>query len=156
MFDKSRWLIQEHDAETVKLLSESLRIKPLCAKLLINRDYTDVSSARSFIEKSDAFLYDRKRGKNLEFQCQQFIPLYHRNMRDNLRTCTVRILPRARLPQRKTARHKLRKASQDDIFNVHIHYSARNIHSSRRSNPFKVFGYPASLDKNERYRRAHI
>ena len=58
MFDKSRWLIQEHDAETVKLLSESLRIKPLCAKLLINRDYTDVSSARSFIEKSDAFLYD--------------------------------------------------------------------------------------------------
>lgn len=58
MFDKSRWLIQEHDAETVKLLSESLRIKPLCAKLLINREYTDVQSARSFIEKSDAFLYD--------------------------------------------------------------------------------------------------
>ncbi len=58
MFNKSRWLIREHDAETVKLLSESLRIKPLCAKLLINRDYTDVESARSFIEKSDAFLYD--------------------------------------------------------------------------------------------------
>ena len=58
MFDKSRWQIQEHDAETVKLLSESLRIKPLCAKLLINRDYTDVESARAFIEKSDSFLYD--------------------------------------------------------------------------------------------------
>ena len=58
MFDKNRWLIREHDAKTVKLLSESLRITPLCAKLLINRDYTDVASARSFIEKSDAFLYD--------------------------------------------------------------------------------------------------
>jgi len=58
MFDKSRWLIREHDAKTVKILSESLRIKPLCAKLLINRGYTDIESAKSFIEKSDAFLYN--------------------------------------------------------------------------------------------------
>ena len=58
MFDKSRWMIQIHDEKNVNLLSESLRINPLCAKLLINRGYTDIESARSFIEKSDAFLYD--------------------------------------------------------------------------------------------------
>ena len=58
MFDKNRWIIQNHDEKIVKLLSESLRVKPLCAKLLINRGYMDVEGARSFIEKSDAFLYD--------------------------------------------------------------------------------------------------
>ncbi|MBR6745571.1 MAG: single-stranded-DNA-specific exonuclease RecJ [Clostridia bacterium] len=58
MYDKSRWMIPSHDEKNVKLLADSLRIKPLCAKLLINRGYTDVAPARSFIEKSDAFLYD--------------------------------------------------------------------------------------------------
>jgi single-stranded-DNA-specific exonuclease len=58
MFDKNKWQIQTHDDEIVKLLSKSLRIKPLCAKLLINRGYTDVETAKAFIGKSDAFLYD--------------------------------------------------------------------------------------------------
>ena len=58
MFDKNRWLIQEQDDAIVKLLSEKLRIKPLCAKLLINRGYSDMSSAKAFIDKSDAFLYN--------------------------------------------------------------------------------------------------
>ena len=58
MFDKNRWQIQEHDDMFVKLLSESLHVKPLCAKLLINRGYTDSEKAKAFIQKSDAFLYD--------------------------------------------------------------------------------------------------
>ena len=58
MFDKNRWVIPSHDAEIVKLLSDALRIKPLCAKLLINRGYTNVEAAKAFIEKSDTFLYD--------------------------------------------------------------------------------------------------
>lgn len=58
MFDKNRWMIPSHDPETVKSLSNTLRIKPLCAKLLINRGYTDIEAARAFIEKSDTFLYD--------------------------------------------------------------------------------------------------
>ncbi len=58
MFDKSRWQVQSQEAELVKLLSKSLRIKPLCARLLINRGYMDVDAAKAFINKSDAFLYD--------------------------------------------------------------------------------------------------
>jgi len=58
MFDKNRWQIQKHDAATVKLLSESLRITPLCAKLLMNRGYDEVATAKAFIQKSDSFLYD--------------------------------------------------------------------------------------------------
>ena len=58
MFDKNRWQIPEHDAKIVKLLSDSLRINPLCAKLLINRGYVDINEARSFIQKSDSFLHN--------------------------------------------------------------------------------------------------
>ena len=58
MFDKNRWIIQNQDEKIVQLLSEALLIKPLCAKLLINRGYADVESARAFVEKSDAFLYN--------------------------------------------------------------------------------------------------
>ena len=58
MFDKNRWQIPEHDAKIVELLSDSLRINPLCAKLLINRGYTNIQEAKSFIQKSDSFLHN--------------------------------------------------------------------------------------------------
>lgn len=58
MFDKNRWQIPEHDEKIVKLLSDSLRINPLCAKLLINRGYTDIKEAKLFIQKADSFLHD--------------------------------------------------------------------------------------------------
>ncbi|MBE6665386.1 MAG: single-stranded-DNA-specific exonuclease RecJ [Ruminococcaceae bacterium] len=58
MFDKNRWQIPKHDEKLVKSLSDSLRIHPLCAKLLINRGYTELENAKAFIQKSDAFLYN--------------------------------------------------------------------------------------------------
>lgn len=58
MYDKNQWQIPRHDEKIVKLLSDSLRIDPLCAKLLINRGYTDTEKAKAFIQKSDAFLYN--------------------------------------------------------------------------------------------------
>lgn len=58
MFDRKRWQILEQNNQIVKLLSDSLRISPLCAKLLINRGYTDAEEALAFIRKSDSFLYN--------------------------------------------------------------------------------------------------
>lgn len=58
MFDRKRWIVSEQDPSCVKKLADSLGTNELCAKLLINRGYTDVESARAFMEKSDAFLYD--------------------------------------------------------------------------------------------------
>ena len=58
MFDKNRWQIPTHDEKLVKILSDSLRIHPLCAKLLINRGYTDIEKAKAFIQKADSFLYN--------------------------------------------------------------------------------------------------
>ncbi len=58
MFDRNRWQIAEHDPKMVQLLSDSLSISPLCAKLLINRGYTDTERASAFIKKSDSFLYN--------------------------------------------------------------------------------------------------
>lgn len=57
-FDRNRWSIAEQEPAFVKELADSLGISELCAKLLINRGYTDSASARAFMEKSDAFLYD--------------------------------------------------------------------------------------------------
>ena len=53
MFDSSKWNIISHDDELVSLLSSSLGIDKICAKLLINRGYNDESCARAFIDKSD-------------------------------------------------------------------------------------------------------
>lgn len=58
MFDRNRWIVSEQDPSCVKKLADSLGTNELCAKLLINRGYTDIESARAFIEKSDAFLYN--------------------------------------------------------------------------------------------------
>ena len=58
MFDRKRWIVSEQDPSCVKKLADSLGTNELCAKLLINRGYTDVESACAFIEKSDAFLYN--------------------------------------------------------------------------------------------------
>ena len=58
MFDKNRWFVAEQDWNTVKTLADSLSLEPLCAKLLVNRGYCETQKARSFISKSDAFLYN--------------------------------------------------------------------------------------------------
>ncbi len=58
MFEKNQWQIPKHDEKIVKLLADSLRIHPLCAKLLINRGYTDSDKAKAFMQKSDSFLYN--------------------------------------------------------------------------------------------------
>ena len=58
MFDRNRWIVSEQDPSCVKKLADSLGTNELCAKLLINRGYTDIESARAFIEKSDVFLYN--------------------------------------------------------------------------------------------------
>ena len=58
MFDRNYWLISEQEPGVVKMLTNSLRISPLCAKLLINRGYTNAEDAKAFIQKSDSFLYD--------------------------------------------------------------------------------------------------
>jgi single-stranded-DNA-specific exonuclease len=58
MFDRKRWQVSEQNPDLVKILADSLRIHPLCAKLLINRGYTDIESANAFINKSDSFLYN--------------------------------------------------------------------------------------------------
>ena len=58
MFDRNCWQVSEQNPDLVKHLVDSLRIAPLCARLLINRGYTDTDSAKAFIQKSDAFLYN--------------------------------------------------------------------------------------------------
>ena len=58
MFDRNRWIVSEQDPSCVKKLADSLGTNELCAKLLINRGYTEIESARAFIEKSDVFLYN--------------------------------------------------------------------------------------------------
>ncbi|MBO4353309.1 MAG: single-stranded-DNA-specific exonuclease RecJ [Clostridia bacterium] len=57
MFDSSRWNVLTQDEALVRSLSSALNIAPLCARLLINRSYTDEESARAFIEKSDVFFH---------------------------------------------------------------------------------------------------
>lgn len=58
MFDSSKWSILEQDDKLVESLASSLKISKLCAKLLINRGYTDEKAANSFMEKSDVFFYN--------------------------------------------------------------------------------------------------
>ena len=58
MFDRNRWLVHEQDEELITILSDKLRISPLCAKLLINRGYVEPDDAKAFIAKSDSFLYN--------------------------------------------------------------------------------------------------
>lgn len=58
MFDRSKWVIKTQDPELVSALADSLEISPVCARLLINRGYTDPISAQAFLEKTDSELYD--------------------------------------------------------------------------------------------------
>ena len=58
MFDRSKWVIKTQDPELVSALADSLKISPVCARLLINRGYTDPISAQAFLEKTDSELYD--------------------------------------------------------------------------------------------------
>ncbi|MCR5458179.1 MAG: single-stranded-DNA-specific exonuclease RecJ [Clostridiales bacterium] len=58
MFDKSKWLVLSQRSNEIKNLTSNLNVTSICAKLLINRGYTDLDSAKSFLNKSDAFLYD--------------------------------------------------------------------------------------------------
>ena len=58
MFDKSKWSILSQRSSDIKNLTSSLKITSVCARLLINRGYSDVESAGAFLKKSDAFLYD--------------------------------------------------------------------------------------------------
>ncbi len=58
MFDRKCWVVAEQDLNMVKTLSDFLSIDPLCAKLLINRGYTDPKKAKAFVTKCDAFLYN--------------------------------------------------------------------------------------------------
>lgn len=58
MFDRRKWNVAVQDPALVEMLARELSIHELCARLLINRGYTDAASARAFIEKSDSFLYN--------------------------------------------------------------------------------------------------
>ncbi len=66
MFDRNLWHVSQQEPTLVKLLADSLRIHPLCAKILINRGYTEVDAARAFVQKSDAFLYNPYLLKDVE------------------------------------------------------------------------------------------
>ncbi len=58
MFDRNRWLVCEQEENNVSLLAKELNTSPLCAKLLINRGYTEPNAAKAFMTKSDSFLYN--------------------------------------------------------------------------------------------------
>lgn len=66
MFDRTRWIVSEQDPIRVKELADSLGTSALCAKLLINRGYSDAEAARAFMEKSDSFLYNPFLLKDIE------------------------------------------------------------------------------------------
>ena len=54
MFDRSKWELKIQDPEEVAHLSKALGISPICARLLINRGYSDAHSARAFIDCKNA------------------------------------------------------------------------------------------------------
>lgn len=56
MFDRSKWELKIQDPEDVAHLSKALGISPICARLLINRGYSDAHSARAFIDCKNASL----------------------------------------------------------------------------------------------------
>ncbi len=58
MFDKNKWSVMTQKSNEVKYLTSNLNITSICARLLINRGYTDVDNADAFLKKSDAFLSD--------------------------------------------------------------------------------------------------
>lgn len=58
MFDRSKWIIKAQDQDTVSAIADSLKISPVCARLLINRGYADPNSAKAFLEETDSELYD--------------------------------------------------------------------------------------------------
>ncbi|MBQ0125037.1 MAG: single-stranded-DNA-specific exonuclease RecJ [Clostridiales bacterium] len=66
MFDSSKWNVLDQDAELVSALSSVLGVDEICAKLLINRGYTDAQSAKDCIEKSDVFFHNPFLMKDME------------------------------------------------------------------------------------------
>ncbi len=58
MFDRNRWFIPDVNEQNISSLTSALSVSPLCAKLLLNRGYTESEGAKAFIEKSDSFLYN--------------------------------------------------------------------------------------------------
>ena len=58
MFDRSKWEIKVQNPEAVSYLSNVLDVSPICARLLINRGYSDASAAKAFMNKTDVELYD--------------------------------------------------------------------------------------------------
>lgn len=58
MFNRNKWEIKIQDGKTAERLCRSLGVSPICARLLINRGYTDAETAKAFMDKSDVFLYD--------------------------------------------------------------------------------------------------
>lgn len=55
---KKRWTIQKHDREKVILLSQSLKVSPLVAALLISRGFETEESARKFLNPSYEDLHE--------------------------------------------------------------------------------------------------
>ena len=58
MFDSKKWNVLVQDKKLTRSLSEELEIDEICARLLINRGYTEADGARAFIRKSDVFFND--------------------------------------------------------------------------------------------------
>ena len=58
MFDSSKWNIQTQDESLAQSLASALGTDELCARLLINRGYCDVSKAKAFIDKSNVFFHN--------------------------------------------------------------------------------------------------
>lgn len=58
MFDSKKWNVLVQDEELTRKLSEELGIDEICARLLINRGYTEEDGARAFMQKSDVFFHN--------------------------------------------------------------------------------------------------
>ena len=58
MFDSKKWNVLVQDEELTRRLSDVLGIDEICARLLINRGYTEEDGARAFIG-----------GRTSAFQC---------------------------------------------------------------------------------------
>ena len=58
MFDSKKWNVLVQDEKLTHRLSTELKIDEICARLLINRGYTEEDSARAFMQKSDVFFHN--------------------------------------------------------------------------------------------------
>lgn len=58
MNGSKKWVVKQQDEDVVKLLSSSLGVTDITARLLINRGYLEKDKAEAFLSKSDTCLYD--------------------------------------------------------------------------------------------------